>query len=77
MVSSLTGWTFVLTNASHRRKNLPRPPGTRAPSNIDLAMEVGHRSVTSRKLGSWYQAGTRLIFLAAASKCFSFVSSAH
>ncbi|KAJ7508001.1 hypothetical protein B0H11DRAFT_2218000 [Mycena galericulata] len=53
-----------------RRKTSPRPRGKRPPSHRELAIEVGHPSVDSRKIAHWYQAGTRLIYLAAASSMF-------
>ncbi|KAJ6552568.1 hypothetical protein DFH09DRAFT_1496685 [Mycena vulgaris] len=52
------------------RRTTTVPQGTRPPSYAALANEVAHRSVTADAIQNWYKAGTRLIYLAAASSMY-------
>lgn len=51
-----------------RRQQVPK--GTPVPGYRALAQEVGYPGVTDNSIQNWYSAGTRLIYLAAASELF-------
>lgn len=68
MASIFLRLIILSSTSSFRRKTKPVPPGQRRPTNASLAKEVEHPSVDSKKVASWYSAGTRLIYLAAACK---------
>ncbi|KAJ7661099.1 hypothetical protein B0H17DRAFT_1144802 [Mycena rosella] len=50
------------------RLNVPK--GEHPPSYYALAQEVSHSSVTASSIQNWYKAGSRLIYLAAASSMY-------